>query len=452
MEKQNRNRIMMVAIIGGLVVVMILFAGTLWMGKNAGDDTETAVSNVSLLYLGELAERREQVVASALKDYISDMDIALGLMEKDDLSSVEKLRAYQAKMKQLYGLEKFAFVDTNGLIYTSRGTRTDIDKYSFDYTNLSEPEISIKNLEGNSKKVIIAMPVDNLSFEGQTLVICFMEIDMRTMLEGLSLQSGSSNNTTFCNIYTQDGVALSNMVLGGMASEDNLLLAMKQANFESGYRLENMQKDFEEGKEGVVSFVYGDVRVTLYYVPIEGADWMLTYLIRESVINEQISSISDGIIRRSLVQSVMTALVLIVMFLFMIFQMRKAAKVTLEKEVSETENKVRQQELEEQVAMQEELLEQEKKRAEQDKMITALASDYRSVYYIDLDSDDGICYRSDKRLQDDVNEGGHFSFREKFTDYAKTYVDPAYQDDFLEFINPSVIRERLEKETIISFR
>ena len=27
-------------------------------------------------------------------------------------------------------------------------------------------------------------------------------------------------------------------------------------------------------------------------------------------------------------------------------------------------------------------------------MITAMASDYRSVYYVDLDKDEGICYRS----------------------------------------------------------
>ena len=27
-------------------------------------------------------------------------------------------------------------------------------------------------------------------------------------------------------------------------------------------------------------------------------------------------------------------------------------------------------------------------------MITALSSDYRSVYYVDLDKDEGICYRA----------------------------------------------------------
>ena len=42
----------------------------------------------SLLYLEELAGRREQVVSTSLSGYISDMDVTLGLLEKEDLSSV----------------------------------------------------------------------------------------------------------------------------------------------------------------------------------------------------------------------------------------------------------------------------------------------------------------------------------------------------------------------------
>ena len=74
----------------------------------ARKDTESAVRSVSLLYLDELAGRREQVVASTLEDYMGDMDVALGLMESDDISSVKSLQSYQSRMKQLYSLEKFA--------------------------------------------------------------------------------------------------------------------------------------------------------------------------------------------------------------------------------------------------------------------------------------------------------------------------------------------------------
>ena len=448
--KERNNDYFRIAIVGSLIVVVILTFGTYALGKVASRDTQEAVRNVSLMYLGELAERWEQVVSSILDDYINDMDVAIGLIDKENLSSTESLQSYQARMKELYGLDKFAFVDENGLIYTSRGTRSDIDQYKFDYTSLTEPEISIKNLESIDKKVIIAVPVDNLPFEGHQLVVCFMEIDMDHMLQDVSLKS--DNNTTFCNIYTPTGVALTDLVLGGLASEDNLLEAMEHADYEEGYSQEKLKEDFQTGKEGVVSFTYNDISETLYYVPIHNTDWMLTYLIRESVIGEQIGSISNSIIKRSLIQSILTALVLAGMFSLMILQTRQAARARLEKEVSEAENRVKQQELEEQVAMQEELLEQEKKRVEQDSMITALASDYRSVYYVDLDKDDAICYRKEAGIATPFSEGQHFPFLKEFIEYGNRWVAESYRDEFLKFINPDSIRKGLERESVISFR
>lgn len=449
-ENKRKKGIMPIIVIGSVIVAGILIIGTLLMGRQASNDTGIAVRNVSLLYLEELAGRREQVVESVLDDYISDIDIALGLMDKEDLQSVEKFQAYQTRMKQLYSLEKFAFVGLDGLIYTSRGTRTDIDEYDFDYNTLSEPEISVKNVNGDNKKVIIAVPVDRLSFQGDTLVACFVEIDMDNLLSVISLQS--NNNTTFCNIYNKDGISLANMVLAGLASEDNLLTAMEHADFEDAYSIDKLREDFAEANKGVISFTYNDIKVTLYYVPVSGTDWMLTYLIRESVISEQINTISDRIITRSLVLSVMAAVILAGVFALVIVQSRKAAKLTLDKEISETENRVRQEELEEQLALQEELLDQEKLRTQQNNMITALASDYRSVYYIDLDSDDGICYQNDKSVDDGIKQGSHFHFASTFSEYAQKYVDESYRDGFLEFIKPDSIREKLANEVIISYR
>ncbi|MBR4696705.1 MAG: hypothetical protein IKO94_11565 [Selenomonadaceae bacterium] len=152
MKTEQTGGIMRQAVIGSIIVAVILVIGTFWTGHSASEDTADAVHTVSLLYLDELVERREQVVASTLSGYISDMNTALGFLEKNDLSSTENLQAYQSRMKQLYGLEKFAFVDTDGLIYTSRGTRTDIDQYRFDYHTLTEPEISLKKKPGRPQE------------------------------------------------------------------------------------------------------------------------------------------------------------------------------------------------------------------------------------------------------------------------------------------------------------
>lgn len=451
MKKAVNKKGLYAAVIGGVLIAVILVLGTFWSGQKAKQDTEKAVSSVSRLYLDELAGRREQVVASALKRNLDNMHTAISLIKEEDLSDIEHLQAYQLHIKQLYTLEKFAFVDTNGLIYTSRGTQNNINDYSFNYNNISESEISVKDNESGGKSVIIAIPVDRLPLEGQTLTVCFMEINMDTMLEGVSLQS-DNNATTFCNIYTKDGKALTDMVLGGLASEDNLLEAIGHASFDEDSSAEKLRSDFESGTAGVISFTYNDIKETLSYKPIEGTDWMLTYLIRESVISENISSVSGGIIVRSLIQTIMTAVVLFVMFTFIILQNKQNARLAIEKETSETANRIKQEELEQRLKLQNELLEQEKLRTRQDHMITALASDYRSVYYVDLDSDNCICYRSETADKDGHSVGDLFSYLDTFTRYANETVAESYREGFLQFIDPDNIRRRLEKELILAYR
>ena len=401
--------------------------------------------------MDELANRREQVVASKLNDYINDLDVAVGLLEKEDLASTASLQSYQLRMKQLYGLEKFAFVDTAGLIYTSRGTRTDIDLYNFDYRTLAKPEISLKKGGGEKKTVIIAMPVDRLAFNGRILVMCFMEIDMNRMLEGISLES-DRKGITFCNIYSKVGNSLTNLVLGGLASGDNLLTVMEKAVFEKGFSMEKMRSDFSNHEAGVVSFEYNGIRETMYYVPIHSTDWMLTYLIRESVISEQIGSISEGILERSLLLSGIIALVLLTVFLFLFMQIRRATQLQLEKEVADAESRIKREELEEQLALQQKLVEEVRKRGEQGNMITALASDYRSVYYLNLDTGMAICYRKDGSVPAPFKEGDEIGYLENFKTYAEKFVAPEFREKFLAFIQPENVRAGVTKNKIYTLR
>ncbi len=446
-RQQRRGGVIQAAAIGSLIVVVILIIGTIWTGRSASHDTEKAVRNVSLLYLDELAGRREQVVSATLNDYINDLDAAIGLLEKSDLESKESLQAYQTRMKQLYDLEKFAFVDENGLIYTARGTRTDIDQYEFDPNTIAAPEVSVKNVGGNDKMVIIAHPVDRIPFEGNVLVACFMEMSMDHFLDAVSLKS-TDNSTTFCNLYKSDGVSFTGLVLGGLSVEDNLLTALGSADYDAGYSYEKVKKDFSDQQAGVVSFTYNDIKETLSYVPVHGTDWMLTYLIRESVISEQIDTISEGIIKRALFQSLLTAVVLLILSAVMIMQTRKAERLFSERENAE----LAQQELEERLALQDELLEQEKMRTQQDNMITAMASDYRSVYYVDLESGQGICYRKDDVGADDIKPGDSFDYLKELKNYAENFVTEEYREAFLRFIEPDEIRKGLANNLIISIR
>ena len=116
------------------------------------------------------------------------------------------------------------------------------------------------------------------------------------------------------------------------------------------------------------------------------------------------------------------------------------------------EAETRQREMEDRLALQEKLLAEERQRAEQDKLITALASDYRGVYYVELDRDEGVCYQVHTELDHGFKVGEHFAFVEDITGYGQKYVAEEYREQFLEFIRPEAIREGLRTQRVISYR
>lgn len=451
MVKQvKRNRTVTIAVIGSVILAVILVLGTVWMGYNAKKDAEEAVRSVSLLYLDELAGRREQVVEKNLQEKIQTIRVAIELMTEEDLSDKAHLETYQSRMKKLYHLDKFAFVDTEGLIFTSTGIDNNIDEYDFDYKTLSKPDISILNPESKQKSVIIAVPI-NITFQGKRLSVCFMSINMTEMLSGISMTT-NTGDATFCNLYTINGAALTDSVLGGLAMEDNLLEAMRTAVFEEPYSYDAFVQGFQSGNQGVVSFTYNDIRETLTYIPVKGTDWQLTYLIRESVISERISSISEGTVRRSVIQSVLTVAAMLLMFGFIIYQIKRNSRLMLQHETKEAESRVKQKELEQRLELQEQILEKDRRQEQQSKMIAALASDYWSVYYLELDKDEGVCYQSHADLgESGLRVGERFKYLSAVTAYANRYITEQYLDEFLRFVQPESIINGLKKRNVISY-
>ena len=450
MDTGRKNRTMRIMVAGCIFVAAILILGTILMDRSAQKDTVEAARSVSELYLDELAGRRAQVLEENLNDNIDVINAAVGLLTEDDLQDKVHLQAYQAKMKELFHLERFAFVDEDGMVYTASGMEEDLADYAFDHKTLSGPEISVKNVKGTDKKAIIAVPVKDISFQGKKFTVCYMQIDMPVLLQGASMAAQDSG-ATFCNIYTSEGIALSNTVLGGLAVEDNLLEALAKAEYEAGYSYERVAADFREGNRGTASFIYDGIQETLSYVPVKGTDWLLTYLVRDSLISERIRFVSEDIIRKSLIQSLLAALVLAAMFAFVFQQMRENARLELEKETAETANRVKRQELEQRISLQDQLLAQKEEQEKQEKMITALASDYRSVYYLELDKNLGMCYQS-RADMDGLKQGETFPYLEAVTAYCNKYVTEPYREEFMRFIQPDAIREGLKQSRVISYR
>lgn len=108
-----------------------------------------------------------------------------------------------------------------------------------------------------------------------------------------------------------------------------------------------------------------------------------------------------------------------------------------------------EKELKGKLELQEKLYEQEMEKHRADAMITALATEYRSVFYVDLDKDEAVCYRLDHRLHNEVEEGGLFPFHIMFYMYAGKNIVEEDRENFTKFIDfDNLCRELADKRSV----
>lgn len=337
-EKQRRQTITF-AVCGGIVIAVILLVTTLWVSNAARKGTDQAVDKVSEFYLEELAGRRAQVVNEDLKNNFAYMENALGILEASDLESLETLQRFLGRIKMLHGMDEFALVDENEMVYTEEGAVSRHDGYGDDYDFLFEeltgPVVRTPKLQGAREHMLLAIPVEGIYFQGARVETCFILIDIDGMLSYLTLQT--SENGTYCNLYYRDGESLTNDKFGHLVEGGNLLSAVSGATFDDGFEYERLKEDFENGRPGQTSFQHHGVREELCYIPVEGTNWMMTILIQDNVISEQMGSISSGMMGRGVVQVLVTMFAMLGVFLVLIYQSRKNAGILLRQEKEDGE-------------------------------------------------------------------------------------------------------------------
>lgn len=218
-------------------------------------------------------------------------------------------------------MDRFALVDENGLVYTENSIVLGSDIDTFFTEDLKEPVIRTQDLDGTRKQVILAAPVEGIVFQGIRIKVCFIQLNVDEMLDSLTLQT--NENETFCNLYYYDGESLTNDDFGYLSAGMNLFAAVKDAQMKEGSSKEQLERDFAAGRRGQISFDYQGVPEELCYIPVEGTNWMLTILIRDSVISSQISSISSEMMRHSIIQIIITVISMLAVFLVLIHQSRK---------------------------------------------------------------------------------------------------------------------------------
>ena len=328
-KKKITNRtIVLTAVIGSIVVMAMITANTLWSSKQTGIATDEAVSEVSSFYLEAMADRRSRTITNLINSNFDQMEKAVELIKGEKVDSQDELRHNIGLVKSLLNLNRFALVDEDDIVYTQYTTYTGRSRHSFlADEQLNGRMISTVSIYGSSKQLCLAIPTPDLTLMGKPFKACFVQLDIQDIVDLLAFDD---QGRTHFALYTKDGVNLSDTELGPVILKHNFFDVLKNIVTEDVF--EEHHENFENGRDGSITFDVGRSEETLCYVPIQDTGWEMAVLIRDSVIRDKISYISDRNIKNSRNQIIFAMVSVLSLATILLFQLQRFSYDMLEEE------------------------------------------------------------------------------------------------------------------------
>ena len=175
---------------GALVAILLLLAVStvLWV-ENSRAASEETVNNLVEFYLEEIAERNAGSITSELKKKADQMENALTVLNRDYLRDEASVREYLYLVQNINGLDLFALVDENGMVYTADSSFSGISRFGFLSQRSSETEIHMVSGYGTKNMILISQPV-TLDFTPNIRVVsCFTGVNIENISSVMRLQN-----------------------------------------------------------------------------------------------------------------------------------------------------------------------------------------------------------------------------------------------------------------------
>ena len=180
----------------------LLLATALWL-STTNRAQESTINDLGEFYLEEITERNTGSISSELNKKAGQMRRALTLLEQDYLSSESAIRRFIYMVQKINGLDIFALVDADGMVYTADNTFSGISRFGFLSDEITEPGMHMVKSYGTRTMIIISTPVRFQGSAGIEVVCSLTGLNIESLISTNQLQSES--NKTYCRIFTREG-------------------------------------------------------------------------------------------------------------------------------------------------------------------------------------------------------------------------------------------------------
>ena len=333
-KKITRKTFLLTAIIGGIILIAMIIVNSVVSANQTVNVTNEAVNEVSSFYLEAMADRHSKTITNLIDNNFVQMKKAVDYISKVEIKSEEELRCAIGDLKALLTLDRFALVDIDNIVHMQYTTYTGGSRHTFLTEELTNSRsVSTVSVYGSSKQLCLAALTPELNLAGKQYKASFVQIDIKEIIDLLAFDE---DGRTYFGLFSKNGENLSGTELGPFISTHNLLDTIKGVIPEKTW---NEKRDnFLNSIKGYITFKANGAEETLCYVPIENTDLMMVILIRESVIQDRIRSISESNLSMSKRQIAFTLILSIIFFGVLLIMLKALSRNDLEAEKENAKN------------------------------------------------------------------------------------------------------------------
>lgn len=400
-----------------ILIAAILFVCTIFWFRDAGKASEQMINSLSKFYLEEIAERNVRTIASKIEQITDQINKAVSELNEEYLKDEKSVKSYISLMQNLNGLDIFALADENGIVYTADSTLSGTSRFGIHSEEINDTAVySIKNYDTETM-LVIAVPVVQPETAGIHIVSCFTALNVESIMSAEQLQN--NENKIYCRMFDREGNNL--LYISGEYPQGKNLFDIYEtsADFASGYSLEKLKNDWENGQDGYAVYSTESAGATyLYYKAIPDTDWFITSLMRENNINKVVKSGSEDLLNSSIIMLVVVSVSLIIFFLYIIISVQKIRK---------NQNDI-----------------------EQMKIVGALSNNYSDIFLTDPLHDKSSTMKEHGNLHTEWNSKFR-SYNDSWSRYIEKYVIEEDRKMVLHNIKADIITDKLKNSDEFTF-
>ena len=329
MSKLTKRIIHIIIVSSMTLLTVLLLVMSLRTANTTQEVTDKAIDKISHFYIEEIAKNRASLISNELDKKYNYVNNALDIISQKDLESPKTLRKFLGNIRKLYNMDTFALVDENGLVYTSHSTCSGKTRYPFLAEKITEPIYSTVLNYGGEKQLFLAVPVSGVYFNNSKITACFVEININQMMRSLTYRY--DNMETYVNLYYKNGESLTNTDFGNIPAGLNLLSVISSSENDTK-NIKKITNDFESGGSGLADIYYENEEAHLFYIPVKNTGWILTILVYETAINDQVSANIESLMQHTRTHVFFTFALLFLLFIGLILIIRNASHFRLQQE------------------------------------------------------------------------------------------------------------------------